>query len=116
MKSLSIVGALALSLVAATYGGSGATAQDGQNGAGPGTATDAAQTTYSASGDVTSIAGDRVTTAQGPVEGLGWPAMTMTFQAVEPTVLQGISAGDRVAFQFRQSGNNYPLTALSKVR
>lgn len=116
MKTLSIAGALAFLLVLAGCGGSGTTAQDGQEAAGSDTAANAAQTTYSASGTVTAIAGDRVTIAHGPVEGLGWPAMSMTFRAAEPAMVQGISVGDRVTFQFRRSGNDYPLTALSKAQ
>jgi Cu(I)/Ag(I) efflux system membrane fusion protein len=113
MKPLSIAGALVLSLVSAC-GGSGTTAKNGQEAVGPNTA-NAAQPAYSASGTVTAIAGDRVTISHGPVEGLGWPAMTMTFRAAGPAMLPGVSVGDRVAFQFRQNGSDYPLTALNKT-
>lgn len=115
MKPLSIAGALALSLVAAACGGGGTPAQNGQEATGPGAAANTAQAVYSATGNVTAIAGDRVTIAHGPVEGLGWPAMTMTFVAGDPAMLRGISVGDRVTFQFRQNGNDYPLTALNKA-
>lgn len=70
--------------------------------------------TYSAAGTVTAIAGDQVTIAHGPVEGVGWPAMTMTFRASSPEMTQGFSAGDRVSFAFRQDGNAYALTSLQK--
>lgn len=118
MKPVSISGALALSLVVAACGGSGTSAPNGQNTAGPdatANSANATQAVYSASGSVTAIAGDRVTIAHGPVEGLGWPAMTMTFQAGEPAMLQGIGVGDRVAFRFRQNGSDYPLTAINKT-
>ena len=118
MKPFAIPGALALSLVVAACGGSGAPAQNAQSGAGPGAATNTAnnaQAVYSAAGSVTAITRERVTISHGPVEGLGWPAMTMTFQAGEPTMLQGISVGDRVTFQFRQNGTDYPLTAINKT-
>jgi Cu/Ag efflux protein CusF len=109
MKPVSIAGALALALAAAACGNSGTTAQNGQNGAAANAAV------YSGTGNVTAIAGDRVTISHGPVAGLGWPAMTMTFRAPEAAMLRGISVGDQVAFQFRHNGNDYPLTALSKA-
>lgn len=116
MKPLSIPGIFALALAAAACGPSGTPVPNGQEAAGPGAAAGTAQAVYSATGNVTAISGDRVTIAHGPVEGLGWPAMTMTFTAGDPTMLQGVSVGDRVTFQFRQSGNDYPLTALSKAQ
>ena len=118
MKPLSIAGALALPFFLAACGGTGTPAQNGQAAgasAPAGNATNAAQTVYSASGSVTAITSDRVTISHGPVEGLGWPAMTMTFRAGEPAMLQGISVGDRVTFQFRQNGTDYPLTAINKA-
>ena len=71
--------------------------------------------TYSAAGHVTAIAGDQVTIAHGPVEGLGWPAMTMSFRAGSPELVQGVRVGDRVSFAFRQDGGAYVLTSLSKA-
>ena len=41
----------------------------------------------------------RITIAHHPVPALGWPAMTMTFQATT-LQLQGLQAGDQVDFQF----------------
>lgn len=114
MKPVSIHSALALSLVVAACGGSGSSPHNNQAGAGS-PAAPAANSTYSAAGSVTVIAGDRVTISHGPVEGLGWPAMTMTFRAGDPAMLTGISVGDRVTFQFRQNGNDYPLTAINKA-
>ena len=111
MKSVSFAGALALALAAAACGDTGPSAQNSQGSAVP----IAGAATYSATGSVTAIAGDRVSISHGPVDGLGWPAMTMTFRSPEPAMLRGISVGDRVAFQFRQNGSDYPLTALSKA-
>jgi len=49
----------------------------------------------------------------GPVESLGWPGMTMTFQA--PTAdLAAIKVGDNVAFEFTSSGMDGTITSLSK--
>lgn len=69
---------------------------------------------YSAAGKVAAIAGERVTIAHGPVESIGWPAMTMTFRAASPQMTQGVNAGDRVSFAFRQDGSAYVLTSLQK--
>lgn len=111
MKPVSICGAIALSLVLAACGGE----RTSQNAA-AGAAADGSHGDYSAAGAVTAIADDRVTISHGPVEGLGWPAMTMTFRAGDPAMLSGISVGDRVTFRFRQQGNDYPLTSLNKAQ
>ena len=103
---------LALSLAAAACGGSGTNAQNKQSGSATDATANAAA--YSAAGTVTTITGDQVSISHGPVEGLGWPAMTMTFRAQSPQQLQGISAGDRVAFQFRESAGSHLLTSISK--
>ena len=115
MKPLSIAAAVALPFFVVACGGSGTPEHNSQNAVGPATASKAASTVYSASGSVTAIAGDRVTISHGPVEGLGWPAMTMTFTAGDPAMLQGIGVGDRVTFQFRQNGTDYPLAAINKA-
>lgn len=48
-----------------------------------------------------------------PVESLGWPEMTMTFQA--PGVdLSGIQAGDAVDFEFTSTGMDGTITSISK--
>ncbi len=38
-----------------------------------------------------------VTIAHGPIPGVGWPAMTMTFKAAPP-VLKGMTTGKKIAF------------------
>lgn len=114
MNTIQFCGAVALSLLLAACGekqnaasehrrptqGASAASQDGQS--------------YSAAGEVRAIAADKVTIAHGPVQGIGWPAMTMTFRADSSEMLQGLSAGDRVSFAFRQDGSAYVLTSLSK--
>lgn len=69
---------------------------------------------YAGTGSVTGLAGDRVTISHGPIEGLGWPAMTMAFQAPSTEMTQDIAEGDRVSFQFREDGGSYVLTSISK--
>lgn len=67
---------------------------------------------YSTTGEVASVAGAAVTINHQPVEGLGWPAMSMTFQAQDPAMLQGLQAGSAVQFSFRQEGEQYVLTEI----
>lgn len=71
---------------------------------------------YSATGDVTEISGDRVTISHGPVEEIGWPAMTMEFRASSPEMVQGISVGDPVTFEFRKADGEYVLTSISRAQ
>ena len=66
---------------------------------------------YSGTGTVQSISGDQVTIAHGPIQGIGWPAMTMTFRA-PPDIVKGASPGAQVDFSFREDGGSYVLTSL----
>ena len=69
---------------------------------------------YSAAGEITAIEGDQVTIAHGPVQGLGWPAMTMSFRAASREMVQGMTVGQRVSFGFREDTGGYALTSLAK--
>jgi Cu(I)/Ag(I) efflux system protein CusF len=53
-----------------------------------------------------------VTIQHGPIAALKWPAMTMTFKASNPALLQGVSAGQTVKFQLMQMGGAITLTAI----
>lgn len=66
---------------------------------------------YSGSGTVQSVSGDQVAIAHGPVAGIGWPAMTMTFTA-PPGMANGIRAGRKVDFSFKHQGGAYVLTSV----
>ncbi|WP_198426316.1 copper-binding protein, partial [Acinetobacter baumannii] len=68
---------------------------------------------HAAQGNVTAIAGSQVTIAHGPVTSIGWPAMTMAFEA-SPAQLRGIEVGDAVRFAFREADGTYRLTSLAK--
>jgi Cu(I)/Ag(I) efflux system protein CusF len=68
---------------------------------------------YSGTGKVTAIDSGRVTIAHGPIEGIGWPAMTMTFTAPNG-LAERVTVGSEVAFSFRQDGSAYVLTALKR--
>ena len=113
MKVFSMAGVFALALTAAACGGPTTNGQNKQDVAAKGTA-DTGRQVYSAEGSITAIAGDQVTIAHGPVEGLGWPAMTMAFRAPSPQMIQGLSVGDRVAFQVRESGGSHELASIAR--
>jgi Cu(I)/Ag(I) efflux system protein CusF len=69
----------------------------------------------SATGIVQSIdaAAKTITIAHGPVDALGWPGMTMTFQAPN-TDLSAIKAGDNVDFEFDSSGTDGTIVSITK--
>ncbi len=67
--------------------------------------------TYSGTGNVTGLSADQVSISHGPIEGLGWPAMTMSFTAPEG-MADGVQSGSNVSFSFRQQGGTYVLTSL----
>ena len=69
--------------------------------------------TYSGTGTITASAGDQVSIKHGPIAGIGWPAMTMTFTA-PADVRKGVSVGEQVDFSFRKNGSAYQLTSLHK--
>lgn len=69
------------------------------------------QKVYSGSGTVTAVAGDQVTIDHGPIEAVGWPAMTMTFTAPEG-VAAGIGPGADVEFSFHDDDGTYVLSSI----
>lgn len=69
------------------------------------------QQVYSGTGKISAITGNQVTIDHGPIAGIGWPAMTMTFTA--PTgMVNGVKVGTDVDFSFRKSGSAYVLTSV----
>jgi len=55
----------------------------------------------------------RITIAHHPVPALGWPAMTMTFQATSQQ-LKGIKTGDQVDFEFYMKGTAAVIERIRK--
>lgn len=53
-----------------------------------------------------------VTFDHEPVASMKWPAMTMTFKADDPKLLQGLTTGQKVKFEFTQRGKDYVLTSI----
>ena len=110
MNTIALAGAATLSLLLAACGKTpNAEPENRQAAEAPATAQ--ASQVYSGTGTVKSIKGDQGTIAHGPIEGSGWPAMTMTFTA-PPEIASGAKAGDRVDFSFRQEGSGYVLTSV----
>ncbi|MGE8066443.1 copper-binding protein [Pseudomonas sp. NPDC089569] len=56
-----------------------------------------------------------VTIAHGAVPALQWPAMTMAFFATAQQ-LEGLSAGDRVTFEFRNEGAKATVVSMAKEK
>jgi len=107
MKISTIAPAVALAALAAC----GEPQRSAPEGNVQGGAEDSQAQTYSATGQVTAVAGDQVTIAHGPVEALGWPAMTMSFTA-PPEMVERTAVGRDVSFAFREDGGTYALTSL----
>lgn len=75
-----------------------------------------ADAVHSTTGTVQSVSGTTVTIAHEPVEGLGWPSMTMGFEAGDRSMAPAVKAGDRVTFSFRQADGKYVLTKVDPAR
>lgn len=55
-----------------------------------------------------------VTLKHEPIEAIQWGAMTMEFKAADPAVLQGVAAGDRVAFELKSAAEPQTVTMVQK--
>jgi len=49
-----------------------------------------------------------------PVASLGWPAMTMSFRAVPPSLLKGLKVGQKIGFDANQGSGLPEITAVRK--
>jgi len=52
-----------------------------------------------------------VTIAHGPVESLKWPATTMNFRVKDKALLDRLSSGKKIEFEFVQQGRDYVITS-----
>jgi Cu(I)/Ag(I) efflux system protein CusF len=68
---------------------------------------------HDATGRVTVINDDTVMINQEPVAALDWPAMTMTYEVRDPTLIAGLQLGEQISFSFRREGFSYVLTSVS---
>jgi len=114
MKIMQFGGALALPLLIVACGRTQEAATENRQATEANSTVPQAGNFHSAAGEVTAIEGEQVTISHGPVESLGWPAMTMTFRAGSPEMVSQVNVGERVSFSFRQDGGGYTLTSLSK--
>lgn len=77
------------------------------------TTDDAGVQTGTGTGVITAVDPDAgtVTVEHGPVPGLGWPAMTMRFNA-SPAVLEAASTGERIVFEVSVRDGVNEITAI----
>lgn len=54
-----------------------------------------------------------VTIKHQAITSIGWPAMTMTFKADPPSLLQSVKVGEKVNFTLQPAGMNSTVTAIS---
>ena len=111
MRMIRLAGVLTLALVVAACGEKQNAAPENRTAAAGVPETAAANQVYSGTGTVKSISGDQVAIAHGPIAGIGWPAMTMTFTA-PADIAQTVKAGAQVDFSFRKSGSAHGLTSV----
>jgi Cu(I)/Ag(I) efflux system protein CusF len=55
-----------------------------------------------------------VTLQHGPIPGVGWPAMTMTFKARPASLLNGLKVGQKVSFDVSVHGTSAEVTAIRR--
>ena len=53
-----------------------------------------------------------LTIQHGPIPGVSWPAMTMTFKAMPATLLQGLKVGQAIGFDTTVRGMAAEVTAV----
>ena len=111
MKIAMLGSAMALAMVLAACGAK--QDQVAANASETATAADpaAAAGTFYGRGTVHSIDGDQVAITHGPIAGIGWPAMTMTFTA-PPPMAGALKVGEEVNFSFQRLGGSYLLTSV----
>ena len=113
MNAIPFAGILAASLLLSACGEARDRRPENRQASEASPATSQAAGVHSGTGTVQSISGNQVAIAHGPVETIGWPAMTMTFTAPEG-LAGGLRAGDQVDFSFHQDGGAYVLSSLRK--
>jgi membrane fusion protein, copper/silver efflux system len=68
---------------------------------------------YRTTGVVIDIEPDSITLEHAPVAALKWPAMTMPFKIIDPTLVRDLKKGQRVEFSFDKLGDDYRITAIT---
>jgi Cu(I)/Ag(I) efflux system periplasmic protein CusF len=57
-----------------------------------------------------------LTIAHEAIEGLGWPAMTMSFKVDKPALLEGVEAGEHIEFTLRGRDMSAVVTSIEKAK
>ena len=80
----------------------------------PKAAPSSARTTHMATGVVKKVdaRAGLVTLAHDPVKTMNWPAMTMGFQVKDKMLLDKLSVGKKVDFEFVQGSKGYVVTSV----
>lgn len=56
----------------------------------------------------------KINLTHGPIKSLGWPSMTMDFAVRDAAILQGITMGQKVAFEVvKESQGKYFVTRIA---
>jgi len=107
MKRLVVLAALAALVPAAS-------AMEGHGGGSPPVAASQPAAAHRGVGVVRKVdaAEGKVTLQHGPIESLGWPAMTMAFRVPDRQMLAALRPGAQVRFAFVQRGSDYVITAI----
>lgn len=74
----------------------------------------AASSIHEADGQIVEINDKEITLAHGPFKTLGMPGMTMTFPLANPTLMQGLKAGDKVRIAVSQTDDGLRVERLDK--
>lgn len=114
MNAALLASPLALALLLAGCGENRNATPENRQASGSNATSVSSDRVYSGAGEVTAINGDRITISHGPIEGIRWPAMAMTFRAGSPDMIKALSVGDPVYFAFRQEGGDNRLTSIAK--
>ena len=67
-------------------------------------------------GEVTAVdkTAGTITLKHGPIPGVKWPAMTMTFKANPAALVDQVKVGDKVSFDVKVQGQDNEVTAIRK--
>ena len=74
-----------------------------------------AQNTHRGQGTVNGIDAKtgKINLSHGPIESLGWPAMTMGFPAQDAAMLEGIKSGMKVDFELEKRDGKYLIVKIA---
>ena len=70
--------------------------------------------TYPAWGKINQVDAvrNKVNITHGPIVGLGWPGMTMTFQVADKAATKALKPGEAIRFWLEMRGDHYVITRV----